>query len=325
MYLCPMNENNQLVTINQNDNNSSVINYYASQQTSIDSFVKAMVRSINVGKTPANLKLKGTTDEETQDNILSCVLTGMEIGLAPMQSLKLADKLNDDGYLSIVRGRDYNMNPIAAMENIHIIPTKNGRQTFLGVHVVTKILIENNINITILLDYQPMYSYATVDFKNNSKQTPIPIDDVEDESFKVKDKFCIFSTALSATEVQQAMNDKKVFIIRTNGNDKRTAVKLTREGRSDIYYCFTTKDAVEEGVYPGTNKIGEIVPGDASWIKHTRSKMMKTCIERAGRLIADDKLQGGYTTNELSQFIVNKQIDATDAEVVKVMAIEDAS
>lgn len=292
---------------------NNAVGYLNANLDQLNAFATTMLKTRYVNA------LKDKDGNVNPNDVIACIITGMELGMSPMQSLRLADKLTNDGYLSILKGKELGIDHITSVENIHTITTKAGRSTFLGIHIVTKILRENKIDIKILLDFTPLYVYSKLE---NSKMVDIPTEDVEDEDFKPLSKFFIVGAGTTPDEVTSQKAAGKLPIIRREVG-KRSAVVLTREGFSPIRYCFSTLDAINEGVYPGVNKFGEQIEGEYSWKTHTRSKMIKTCIERAGRIIADDKLHGSYTINEISHFIVSGQVNKNDPTIIEIQGKSD--
>jgi hypothetical protein len=306
-----MNNNENLVV----QSKQTAVEYYTNNREQLLAFATTMIDSKY-----ANL-LKGTDGSINPNDVIACIITGNELGMTPMQSLRLADKLTNDGYLSILKGKELGIDPLTAVDNIYTITVGGKRSNFIGIHVVTKILRENNIDIKILLDNAPLYSYSSL---IGAKFVPVPIEEVEDESFKLLDKFYIFILGITTPEeISQYRSAGKLPISRTEIG-RRSAVELTRAGFSNVRYVYSTQDAINEGVYPGVNKFGEKIDGEGSWMKHTRSKMLKTCIERAARIIADDKLQGSYTVNEISQFVVNNNMNRTNPQIIEIQAKDES-
>ena len=139
------------------------------------------------------------------------------------------------------------------------------------------------------------------------------LEETEISYFSPKDEVLV-NTNSTEEEQKKAFEAGKSAIMRERIGT-RTAVKLTRANRSPIPYCFSTVDATNEGVYPGIDKFGNAVEGQSTWIKHTRSKLLKTAIMRAARIIADDILNGVYTEIDLDYFVANGNVSTRDASV----------
>lgn len=298
----------------EKDNNKSAIVKQSNEVSIFDVDISKIMQfaSIAVNSKSGSKVKPSTGDKVSQDDIMAVILTGMEFGLKPMQSLQLADKLNNDGYLAITKGSVLGLDATTALDNIHIINTTNGRTPFLGVHIVIALLIKHNIDITVLLDYTPLYNYYRLN--KDAKKLYFAIEDIEDNEFQVKPEYFVYRDANTQAQIQEAAATNKTAIMREKVG-MRCAVKLTRKGRSPIYYCFSTIDATNEGVYPGIDKFGNQIDGQSTWIKYTRPKLMKTAITRAARIIADDILNGIYTDVDLDYFVASGTVSKKDSNV----------
>lgn len=108
---------------------------------------------------------------------------------------------------------------------------------------------------------------------------------------------------------------------------RRALVKLTRinsNGKESVVAIpYTLREAIEAGYYPGINSFGEEVKGKDNWISHTAAMLRKMSIMIGARIIANDKLNGIYETDEIGSVKVYTNAEAfkfKDAVVENVVA-----
>ena len=229
--------------------------------------------------------------------IATCLMLGSELGFKPMESIMLGRRLNDESVIQVYRGRDLGLSPIAAIENIHIWKDTNGKEhTYTGIHVIYKILAENNVLIDVIDD--------------GTKPFPFYVDKTTNEIVEFDERIHIpVNTGLPISEIKDALEAKKIPVLRKY--TRRGLVKLTR-GKQEIAIPYTLLQAVDAGLYHGTNSYGEDVKGKNNWNSHPATHLVKMSVMSGARMIMGDVLQGAvYIADELP---VNRTVEDAEHE-----------
>ena len=218
-------------------------------------------------------------------SIANVLLLGNEFGFKPIESILLFRELSTaDAVIKIHKGRDLGLSPINAIQNIYIWAGKNGsKTTYTSIHVIYKCLTDAGVIKTILEDgSKPYVEYYAMDGSivefDETKHIPI-------------------NTGISAKEVEIACKAGYTPVKRITAY--RACVKLTR-GQESIAIPYTSQQAIDAGLYRGTNSFGEKVDGKDNWNNHLAAHLVKMSVMNGARMIIGDRLQGGmYIPEEL--------------------------
>ena len=238
------------------------------------------------------------------NDIINCIMLGMELGLRPLSAITYGRNLNGNGYISIKRGRELGLDDVAAMQNIHVWQGRDKLIVYTGVHIVTKVLIDNGVKIDVLEDAIPLYKYKDL-------KTPTKIYD------EVSNDMIIVTNNTKKEDLEKALKEGKTPVSAIK-YDVRTTVKLTRKSKDqEITISYTLKQATNAGLYKGINDEGEKVDGKANWNNHPETHLRGRCITIGGRIIAADKLNGVYSADEASEIHEAKIVEDVSHEELK--------
>lgn len=222
------------------------------------------------------------------NDIINCIMLGMELGLGPLSSITYGRTLNGNGYISIKRGRELGLDDVAAMQNIHVWQNKDKLVVYTGVHVISKVLLDNGVKIDILEDAIPLYKYKDL-------KTPTKIYD------ELNNDMIVVNNNTKPEDLKDALAKGKTPVSAIK-YDVKTTVKLTRVSKGqEITISYTLKQATNAGLYKGINDDGEKVDGKANWNNHPETHLRGRCITIGGRIIVADKLNGIYSIDEASE------------------------
>ena len=87
------------------------------------------------------------------DNMVTCLLTGQELGLSPMTSLAYGRNLNLDAIQKVELGKTLGLSVTASLKNIFCFESGGTRQVYTGINVVEGCLNKHHIDIEICLLY----------------------------------------------------------------------------------------------------------------------------------------------------------------------------
>lgn len=239
------------------------------------------------------------------NDIINCIMLGMELGLRPLSAITYGRNLNGNGYISIKRGRELGLDDVAAMQNIHVWQGRDKLIVYTGVHIITKVLIDNGVKIDIIEDAVPLYKYK--DLKITNKMY---------DEFN-SDTMFIVTNNTDKEDLKKALAENKTPVNAVK-YDVRTTVKLTRPSKNqEISISYSLKQATNAGLYKGINDDGEKVDGKTNWNNHPETHLRGRCITIGGRIIAADKLNGIYSPDEASEVKEAKIIEDVSHEELK--------
>lgn len=219
------------------------------------------------------------------DNMVTCLLTGQELGLSPMTSLAYGRNLNLDAIQKVELGKTLGLSVTASLKNIFCFESGGTRQVYTGINVVEGCLNKHHIDIDIDEDFVPVYKYFNLQLdKPIIKFNPdrhIDVDEYNDDY------------------VRAAMAEKGMVPVSRVIDTYRTTVSLIRKGNKTTI-SYTLQEAIDAGLKSGKHSItGADVKGKDNWDKHTRALMRKMAIMLAARICANDILNGMYCDVEL--------------------------
>lgn len=253
-------------------------------------------------------KLLGT--EISKSDIISCILLGKEIGLQPMAAIVLGKKLNAKSYFSVLKGKELGVDPISAIQQISLIPTKNGDLYHTGTHIINKVLIDNGVKRTVLADFEPIFKYK--DMKTN-----VLYDILTDDLFEY------LKGVTPIVELTNATKENKKIVVKYLA-DRFTEMRFERPSKNiDIIKKLTLQECTDCGWYKGYHSIDKnadgtpiYIDGNFNWNTMTRLMLYNRVISQGGRDVCDDRLNGLYSTEEVADFVPNIKIEDGVAEDV---------
>lgn len=236
------------------------------------------------------------------DNMVTCLLTGQELGLSPMTSLAYGRNLNLDAIQKVELGKTLGLSVTASLKNIFCFESGGTRQVYTGINVVEGCLNKHHIDIDIDEDFVPVYKYFNL-------QLDKPIIEFNPDRHIDVDEY-------NDDYVRAAMAEKGMVPVSRVIDTYRTTVSLIRKGKKTTI-SYTLQEAIDAGLKSGKHSItGADVKGKDNWDKHTRALMRKMAIMLAARICANDILNGMYCDIEL------KDVKSIDDDTIDIQYVE---
>lgn len=236
------------------------------------------------------------------DNMVTCLLTGQELGLSPMTSLAYGRNLNLDAIQKVELGKTLGLSVTASLKNIFCFESGGTRQVYTGINVVEGCLNKHHIDIDIDEDFVPVYKYFNL-------QLDKPIIEFNPDRHIDVDEY-------NDDYVRAAMTEKGMVPVSRVIDTYRTTVSLIRKGKKTTI-SYTLQEAIDAGLKSGKNSItGADVKGKDNWDKHTRALMRKMAIMLAARICANDILNGMYCDVEL------KEVKSLNDDTIDIQYVE---
>lgn len=222
---------------------------------------------------------------KSAEEVIAAVATGAEIGMSPMTAIMLGRKLvSKDSLAAVIRGKSLGLDPIAAIENVYTIKDKQS----VGVHIISKILMDCEVEINILKDFEPVYRYKII----SSDKTKNGKIFTEQEYEELKDQLQVIVLEIAKPE---NMDKTKTQVIKEQYT-KETKIRFIRKNKNlDITLSYTLEDAQIAGWYRVLDSTGKPVPGyegKDNWNNNPKTMLRNRVITIGGRIIAADKLNG---------------------------------
>ena len=236
------------------------------------------------------------------DNMVTCLLTGQELGLSPMTSLAYGRNLNLDAIQKVELGKTLGLSVTASLKNIFCFESGGIRQVYTGINVVEGCLNKHHIDIDIDEDFVPVYKYFNL-------QLDKPIIEFNPDRHIDVDEY-------NDDYVRAAMAEKGMVPVSRVIDTYRTTVSLIRKGKKTTI-SYTLQEAIDAGLKSGKHSItGADVKGKDNWDKHTRALMRKMAIMFAARICANDILNGMYCDVEL------KDVKSINDDTIDIQYVE---
>lgn len=236
------------------------------------------------------------------DNMVTCLLTGQELGLSPMTSLAYGRNLNLDAIQKVELGKTLGLSVTASLKNIFCFESGGTRQVYTGINVVEGCLNKHHIDIDIDEDFVPVYKYFNL-------QLDKPIIEFNPDRHIDVDEY-------NDDYVRAAMAEKGMVPVSRVIDTYRTTVSLIRKGKKTTI-SYTLQEAIDAGLKSGKHSItGADVKGKDNWDKHTRALMRKMAIMLAARICANDILNGMYCDVEL------KDVKSINDDTIDIQYVE---
>ena len=236
------------------------------------------------------------------DNMVTCLLTGQELGLSPMTSLAYGRNLNLDAIQKVELGKTLGLSVTASLKNIFCFESGGTRQVYTGINVVEGCLNKHHIDIDIDEDFVPVYKYFNL-------QLDKPIIEFNPDRHIDVDEY-------NDDYVRAAMAEKGMVPVSRVIDTYRTTVSLIRKGKKTTI-SYTLQEAIDAGLKSGKHSItGADIKGKDNWDKHTRALMRKMAIMLAARICANDILNGMYCDVEL------KDVKSINDDTIDIQYVE---
>ncbi len=238
-----------------------------------------------------------------KSDVIAAIVLGSELGIPPMSAITLGKKLNTDAFFKVMRGRELGLDPISSMTNISVINTSNGATIHTGVHVISKVLIDNKVQFKITEDFAPVYAYISTKTK-----AEVDVDRWREHIF-------VIDADTPVVELNKAKEEGKILCTKRL-KTRRTTILFNRKGFEEIQISYTLQEATNAGLYRGVSEDGLQVDGKANWNNHPATMLRNRTLTIGGRIICADKLQNTYSNEEVSEFTDYEVIDREDVKEI---------
>ena len=248
-----------------------------------------------------------------KSDMVMCLGLGASLGMNPFIALSYGKNLNMTSIKKITKGKQLGLDFATAMEQIYIWGEGSKEIVYTSIHITNTLLTKAGVKREIVKDGTIPYMKCTIietgvytDFDGNiHKDVPKSI------SGDTLDK------------VIASLKDKGLIPVYKDASPIYIAeMKLTRYNpklreNESISIPYSSRDAINAGLYKGINDDGETVKGKANWNAHLATHLRKMSNILGGRIIASDILHGVYTDVELSMVKTNDDIEYTDIEEIQ--------
>ena len=233
--------------------------------------------------------------------VIACITLGFELGIPPMVAVCMNKQLDANAYLKVQKGKSLGLDVTSSLQNVSCIKTKNAVTYHLGVHIITKALIDLKVKIKILEDFKLFYHYT-----HAAKGYAL---DVTDEEVNREDKYFVIGT--DKERVIKLLGEGLIAVNRKE--DRRTTIRFIRESIDmDITISYTLQEAIDAGLYRGFHS--ELVDGDNkplymagkdNWNNNPARLLRNRVISIGGNIIGADKLERCYTNDEIPDVLAS--------------------
>lgn len=257
-------------------------------------------------------------EEVSKSDIICCIGLGKEMGLDIFGALSFGKALNADSYKKVIRGKALGLDPIASLNMVSIIPTKNGDIIHTGVHVITNALNKANIRYEVIKDFSPIRLYYVVDSKS------LLVTDIyikEEEYNEAPDNYLLLSSNTTTEQIKNAQ-DLGTCIIKPPIMSRITTILFQRNNYPDLNISYTLQEAIDAGLYKGVSSKGDKVTGKDNWNSNPATMLRNRTLTIGGRIIGSDIIHNTYSTEEAYAIKggnppkdISYNFDAEDAKV----------
>lgn len=200
-------------------------------------FAESLINTDLGARFKENVTKDGTVTEVINiDNMVTCLLTGQELGLSPMTSLAYGRNLNLDAIQKVELGKTLGLSVTASLKNIFCFESGGTRQVYTGINVVEGCLNKHHIDIEIDEDFVPVYEYFNVQLSKSiiefKPERHIDIDEYNDDY------------------VRKMMAEQGMIPVTRIVKTYRTTVTLVRKGKRTTI-SYTLQEAIDAGLKSG--------------------------------------------------------------------------
>ena len=274
-----------------------------------------VIKNSNYGKlfevrVPDENGLKDTEGNFTQtkvvirdEDIISCILLGRELGLSDMVSVTFGKTLDRTAYFKVMKGKSLGLDPITSLQRIFAYE-KDG-QMIIGTDssAISSVTIKAGITFEIITDFKRKLYYRDA-------KTKAFLGYDFDESWVVANR------GIGATKLQEALTSGKYAVLEDFTFYSESI--FHRKGFNDHKESYSLLEATEAGLYKGLKFDGTEEKGKFAWNANPKRILTTRLIAIGQSRLGSDILNGVYTNEEILEIKSNDLgKDITDAEIIK--------
>ncbi len=238
-------------------------------------------------------KVKNDKGEEeivkSKSDVITAIITGRELGLTPMASITFGKQLDRHAFFKVMKGAALGLDPITSLDQINVIPTKNGDIIHTGINVIASALLRNGIRFEFIEDAVEEYSYYRMK------------DDAE-LGIELKDNYFIITSKADPEKLKRAKERGDILVYRKL-KDVRTTVKLERDNHPPFTLSYRRSQAIEANLYKGVKRDGSPSDGKDNWNNHFETMLRNRTLTIAGRIYGADVMQRIYSVEEAQEIV----------------------
>lgn len=248
-------------------------------------------------------------------DMIMCLGLGAELGMSPFVALSYGKSLNLTSIKKIEKGKKMGLDYNTSLEQIYVWGSGSKEIVYTSIHIVNAVLTRAGVKREIIQDGTVPHYYCTEIASGKSIEFDTSI------HYEVP-------RGLPAAQLKQVIeaikNDKQLIPVYKDTTPTFIGeVKLSRFNKflkevETVSLPYSSKQAIEAGLYRGINSDGEVVKGKDNWNAHVATHLLKMSIMNGGRMIAADYLQGIYDESEIS-IIKEKSNDTSAFEEAEIV------
>ncbi len=307
-------------TYNKNEesySNNSPSNSLIKKLEDFDQLAEAIINSNYAKAFEKNIKVvtdEGATKIETvveKSDIVAALLLGQELGFSPMAAITLGKQLSSKSYLAVQRGKSLGLDPMTSLSKVYSFTNRNGDIiTALDVSIITKCIIEVCDKMEYIRDYEYSRLYYNM-LDNSYVGHEYLVKSLKGSELALNPKYFEYiKDVTSPEELKKAIKEGRIPII-AKGNTFVTSVRLVRSSKGiDKIFHYSIQDAIDAGLHRGFHSTKKdiknnpiYVDGRDNWNNHPSTMLRNRVTSIAGRVVAGDRIQGGYSFDEASEII----------------------
>jgi hypothetical protein len=237
------------------------------------------------------------------EDIISCILLGRELGLSDMVSITFGKALDRIAYFKVMKGRSLGLDAITSLSRIFAYEDRDGKM-IIGTDAAAINASVTKVGIT----FEIIEDFKSKKYYRDSKTKVFLGYDFDDDWVVVN---------RGATQKAKDGIAEGKFPVLEDITQYSKAV-FHRKNWSDHTETYSLLEATEAGLYKGFKFDGTEEKGKFAWNANPKRILTTRLIAIGQSRIAGDVLNGTYTTDEVLEIKSNDlNKDITNAEIIE--------
>lgn len=258
-------------------------------------------------------KIEDPNDPEKQiiaykkEDVISCILLGMEMGLPPMVSISFGRTLDKLAYFKVMKGKSLGLDAVTAMQHVYAYEKDGAIICGMSGAGINAVAVNGGVTYKMLKDFQPITYY-----RNQSNQFI---------GYDFKEDWVISNKGITKDELSKACLEEKKYPVKEELTFC-TEILFKRKGWDDLIESYTLLDATEAGLYKGFNFEGLAEKGKPAWNANPKRVLTTRVLSIGYNRIGADIMGGLLPKEELDEIMnvvtpVKGDDDITPSETVQ--------
>lgn len=281
--------------------------------------------------------------------VVANMVLGHEMGIPPMASLQLGDRINADAYMSVIRGRELGIDAVSSIDKIYHINNKIS----LAKDIIIAQLLKVGAKVNYIRKYEPTPIYKGLDgkyvghrhmlcdkegvlkniyhiyVKTNLAPLKPNASQADKQAFAQKQ---IEISKKTKAEIVPAIKDGKIVLYQS-GITYVSSVHIIRESNSiDEVWHYSIQEAIDASLHEGfhSRKLSEdgksqlYVTGKPNWNNHPAQHLTDRVLKIAATTVVADKIMGNYSHEEMIEILDTPNINTVGDLSKKAHKVQDA-